>query len=210
VNWAIDNLDLIGRLTLVHARQSAVALAVALILSIPIGWAAWRYRPLRGLLTGITGLLYTVPSLALLVILPLIAGYPASSETNLVVALTLYGLAILVRSVVEALDSVDPDVRQAARAVGYAGVRRFFEVDLRLAVPVLVAGLRVASVSTVALATVGILVGVENLGYLFTNGLQRRIIAEVLAGVGAVVVIALVLDLELMLAGRMLTPWRRA
>lgn len=208
--WVANNLDLIWQLTLVHARQSILALALGLLLSLPIGWAAWRYRPLRGLLTGVTGLLYTVPSLALLVILPVIAGYPAASETNLIVALTLYALAILVRSVVDALDSVDADVRQAAVALGFGGVRRFFAVDLRLAVPVLLSGLRVTAVSTVALATVGILVGVENLGYLFTNGLQRRIIAEVFAGVLAVVVIALVIDLVLMLLGRALTPWLRA
>lgn len=208
--WVANNLDLIWQLTLVHARQSILALALGLLLSLPIGWAAWRYRPLRGLLTGVTGLLYTVPSLALLVILPVIAGYPAASETNLIVALTLYALAILVRSVVDALDSVDADVRQAAVALGFGGVRRFFAVDLRLAVPVLLSGLRVAAVSTVALATVGILVGVENLGYLFTNGLQRRIIAEVFAGVLAVVVIAIVIDLVLMLLGRALTPWLRA
>ena len=208
--WVANNLDLIWQLTLVHARQSILALALGLLLSLPIGWAAWRYRPLRGLLTGVTGLLYTVPSLALLVILPVIAGYPAASETNLIVALTLYALAILVRSVVDALDSVDADVRQAAVALGFGGVRRFFAVDLRLAVPVLLSGLRVTAASTVALATVGILVGVENLGYLFTNGLQRRIIAEVFAGVLAVVVIALVIDLVLMLLGRALTPWLRA
>lgn len=208
--WVANNLDLIWQLTLVHARQSILALALGLLLSLPIGWAAWRYRPLRGLLTGVTGLLYTVPSLALLVIMPVIAGYPAASETNLIVALTLYALALLVRSVVDALDSVDADVRQAAVALGFGGVRRFFAVDLQLAVPVLLSGLRVTAVSTVALATVGILVGVENLGYLFTNGLQRRIIAEVFAGVLAVVVIALVIDLVLMLLGRALTPWLRA
>ncbi|WP_282851629.1 ABC transporter permease [Gulosibacter sediminis] len=207
MNWVANNLELIWQLTLVHARQSLIALVLGLVFSLPIGWAAWRYRPLRGLLTGVSGLLYTVPSLALLVILPVIAGYPAASEVNLVVALTLYALAILVRSVVDALDSVDSDVRQAADALGYGGVRRFFAVDLRLAVPVLLAGLRVTAVSTVALATVGILVGVENLGYLFTNGLQRRIIAEVFAGVLAVVIIALVIDLALVLLGRALTPW---
>ncbi|UQN13934.1 ABC transporter permease [Gulosibacter sp. ACHW.36C] len=210
MNWVANNLDLIGQLTFVHARQSLVALALGFVLSLPIGWAAWRVRWLRGLLTGVTGLLYTVPSLALLVILPVIAGYPAASEANLVVALTLYALAILVRTVVDALDSVDGDVRQAADALGFGGLRRFFAVDLRLAVPVLLAGLRVTAVSTVALATVGILVGVENLGYLFTNGLQRRIIAEVFAGVLAVVIIALVIDLALQLLGRVLTPWLHA
>ena len=93
--------------------------------------------------------------------------------------------------------------------MGFSGARRFFAVELPLAGPVILAGLRVAAVSTIALAPVGILVGVSNLGYLFTNGLQRRIIPEVLAGVVAVVVLALVIDLVLVLIGRMLMPWTR-
>jgi osmoprotectant transport system permease protein len=111
--------------------------------------------------------------------------------------------------VVDGLQSVDPSVRQAAVALGYGGARRFFTVDLPLAGPVILAGLRVTSVSTIALATVGILVGVENLGYLFTNGLQRRITEEVLSGVVAVMVIALLIDALLVLGGRLLMPWAR-
>ncbi len=114
------------------------------------------------------------------------------------------------RAVADGLDSVDPAIRQSATAMGYGGLRRFWTVDFPLAAPVVLAGLRVTAVSTISLATVGILVGVENLGYLFTNGLQRRIIAEVFAGVLAVVVIALLIDLLLLLAGRALMPWTRA
>lgn len=111
------------------------------------------------------------------------------------------------RAVADGLDSVDADVRQAATAMGYGAPRRFFAVELPLSGPVILAGLRVAAVSTISLATVGILIGVTNLGYLFTNGLQRRIVAEVLAGVVAVVIIALVIDGLLVLLGRMLMPW---
>jgi osmoprotectant transport system permease protein len=179
------------------------------VLSLPLGWVAWRYRLVRGPIVVLTGLLYTIPSLALLILLPSVIGYSARSQENLIVGLTIYAVAILVRSVADGLDSVDPDVRQAATAVGYGGARRFWTIDLPLAGPVILAGLRVAAVSTISLATVGILVGVENLGYLFTNGLQRRIIPEVFAGVLAVVVIALVIDLLLMLAGRAIMPWTR-
>jgi osmoprotectant transport system permease protein len=115
-----------------------------------------------------------------------------------------------VRAVADGLDSVDDDVRQAATAMGYAPFRRFFTVELPLAGPVILAGLRVTAVSTISLATVGILIGVQNLGYLFTDGLQRRIIAEVLSGVVAVIVIALLVDLVLLLLGRALMPWTRA
>ncbi|MGP6169694.1 ABC transporter permease [Microbacterium sp. A196] len=210
MTWVADNLDLIFGLALTHLRQSAIAIVIGFILSLPLGWIAWRYRLVRGPIIVLTGLLYTIPSLALLILLPSVLGYQARLEINLVVGLTIYAVAILVRSVADGLDSVDPDIRQAATAVGYGGLRRFWTVDLPLAGPVILAGLRVAAVSTISLATVGILVGVENLGYLFTNGLQRRIIPEVLAGVLAVVIIALVIDLLLMLAGRAIMPWTRA
>lgn len=210
MNWIADNFGLILELTLVHLRQSVIPIVLGFVLSLPLGWVAWRYKLVRGPVIVLTGLLYTIPSLALLILLPSVIGYSAISETNLVVGLTVYAVAILVRSVADGLDSVDPGIRQAATAVGYGGGRRFWTVDLPLAGPVILAGLRVAAVSTISLATVGILVGVENLGYLFTNGLQRRIIAEVFAGVLAVVVIALVIDLLLLLAGRALMPWTRA
>ncbi|GAB3602399.1 ABC transporter permease [Microbacterium aureliae] len=209
MNWILDNLDLIGGLTLVHLRQSALAIVAGFALSLPLGWVAWRYRLLRGWIITVTGLLYTIPSLALLILLPTVVGYSALSETNLVVALTIYAVAIMVRAVADGLDSVDDHVRRAATAVGFGGRRRFFAVELPLAGPVILAGLRVTAVSTISLATVGILVGVTNLGYLFTNGLQRRIVPEVLGGIVVVVLLALVIDGMLVLAGRALMPWTR-
>ena len=209
MNWVLDNLDLIGELALVHLQQSVVAIVIGFVLSIPLGWVAFRYKLLRSGLITITGLLYTIPSLALLMLLPAVFGYRVISPTNLIIALTIYAVAIMVRSVSDGLRSVDPAIRQASTALGYGSFRRFWAVEFPLAGPVILAGLRVTVVSTISLATVGILVGVENLGYLFTNGLQRRIIPEVLAGVVAVVVIALVLDYLLVLAGRALMPWTR-
>ncbi len=210
MNWVVDNFGLILELTFTHLRQSVVPILLGFVLSLPLGWVAWRYRLVRGPVIVLTGLLYTIPSLALLILMPAALGYSAISPTNLIVALTIYAVAIMVRAVSDGLDSVDDAVRQSATAVGYAPFRRFWTVDLPLAGPVILAGLRVTAVSTISLATVGILIGVTNLGYLFTNGLQRRIIAEVLAGVVAVVVIALIIDLLLLLAGRALMPWTRA
>lgn len=209
MNWVLNNLDLIGELALVHLQQSAIAIVIGFVLSVPLGWVAFRYKLLRSGLITITGLLYTIPSLALLMLLPALFGYSAVSATNLIIALTIYAIAIMVRSVSDGLQSVDPAIRQASTALGYGSFRRFWAVEFPLAGPVILAGLRVTVVSTISLATVGILVGVQNLGYLFTNGLQRRIIPEVLAGVVAVIVIALVLDYLLVLAGRALMPWAR-
>ncbi|WP_309104505.1 ABC transporter permease subunit [Microbacterium sp.] len=210
MSWVVDNIGLILELTVIHLRQSVAPILLGFLLSLPLGWVAWRYRLVRGPVIVLTGLLYTIPSLALLILMPAVLGYSAISQTNLIVALTIYAVAIMVRAVSDGLDSVDDAVRQSATAMGYAPLRRFWTVDLPLAGPVILAGLRVTAVSTISLATVGILIGVTNLGYLFTNGLQRRIIAEVLAGVVAVVVIALLIDLLLLLAGRALMPWTRA
>nr|WP_206697394.1 ABC transporter permease subunit [Microbacterium aquimaris] len=196
-------------MTLIHLRQSIIPILLGFVLSVPLGWVAWRYKLVRSSIITITGLLYTIPSLALLILLPSLFGYNLFSDTNLIVALTIYAIALLVRSVADGLDSVDPGVRQASTAVGYGAFRRFFAVELPLAGPVILSGLRVAAVSTISLATVGILVGVTNLGYLFTNGYQREIIAEIFAGVVAVMIIALVVDGLLVLAGRALMPWVR-
>ncbi|MFS0853352.1 ABC transporter permease [Microbacterium sp. 179-I 3D4 NHS] len=209
MSWVVDNLGLIFQLTGIHLQQSIVPIVLGFLLSLPLGWVAWRYRLVRGPIIVLTGLLYTIPSLALLILLPAALGYSAISPTNLVIALTIYAVAILVRAVADGLESVDDDVRQAATATGFAPFRRFWAVEFPLAGPVILAGLRVTAVSTISLATVGILIGVTNLGYLFTNGLERRIIPEVFAGVVAVVVIALVIDLILLLLGRALMPWTR-
>ena len=206
MTWVLDNLDLIWSLTLDHVRQSVIAIALGFVIALPIGWAAWRYTTLRGPVLTAIGLLYTIPSLGLFALLAAL-GVPYLSETNLIIALTIYGVAIMTRSVTDGLDSVDPATRSAAIAVGFGPWRRFWTVDLPLSGPVLLAGLRVTATSTIALATVGILIGVQNLGYLFTNGFQRRIVPEILAGVVAVVVIALVIDMLLVLAGRIAMPW---
>ncbi|MBF4563003.1 ABC transporter permease [Microbacterium sp. VKM Ac-2870] len=207
MNWVTDNTELIWGLTLSHLRQSSIAIVAAFVIAVPLGWLAWRYTRLRGSVLTTIGLLYTIPSLGLFALLWAVFGIPYLSESNLVIALTVYGVAIMTRSVTDGLDSVEPATREAAVAVGYGPWRRFWTVDLPLAGPVLLAGLRVTSTSTIALATVGILIGVENLGYLFTNGLQRRILPEVVTGVALVVIIALVLDLLLVALGRVLMPW---
>ncbi|WP_345473520.1 ABC transporter permease [Glutamicibacter ectropisis] len=209
MTWISDNLALIASLSVEHLRQSLIAILIGFVLSIPLGWVAWRYKLVGGPIVTLTGLLYTIPSLALLMILPVITGMSAISEANLIVALSIYAVAIMVRGVVDGLNSVDPAARSAATAMGYGNTRRFFAVDLPLAGPVILAGLRVTAVSTIALATVGILVGVTNLGYLFTNGLQRRIIVEVFSGLVAVAIIALLIDVLLVLLGRWLMPWSR-
>ena len=153
MNWVVDNLGLIVELTVIHLRQSLIPIALGLVLSLPLGWVAWRYRLVRGPVIVLTGLLYTIPSLALLILMPAALGYSVISERNLIAALTIYAVAILVRAVADGLDSVDEGVLQASTAMGYAAPRRFFTIELPLAGPVILAGLRVTAVSTISLAT---------------------------------------------------------
>lgn len=208
MTWVLDNLGLIAGLTVDHLRQSSIAIVLAFIVSVPLGWLAFRYTKLRGPLLTTVGLLYTIPSLGLFPLITTLFGVPLLSETNLIIALTIYAVAILTRSVTDALASTDLDARLAAVAIGFGPWRRFWRVDFPLAGPVVLAGLRIAAVSTISLATVGILIGVDNLGYLFTNGSQRRIVEEVLAGVVAVTLLALLIDVLLVVLGRVLMPWR--
>lgn len=209
MTWVLNNLDLILQLTLQHIRLSIIPIVLGFIIALPLGWVAYRYRLTRGLVLTLVGLLYTIPSLALFVVLPPLIGTRILSESNVLIALTIYAVAIMARSVADALASVDVDIKLAATAVGYSSRGRFLAVDLPLAGPVLLAGLRVVAVSTVSLVTVGIAVGVQSLGYLFTNGYQRQILEQVLAGVVMTVLIALVFDVVLVAVGRWLMPWAK-
>ena len=209
MNWLWSNLDRVGELLLVHLALSVPAIILSFVVSVPIGWLAHRYRWSRAVLLSLCALLYAVPSLALFIALPAITGLSLRSPLNLVIALTLYGVAVIVRTAAEAFDAVEPDVLQSATAVGYSEVRRFWGVELPLAGPVLLSGLRVVIVSTVSLATVGAVIGVQSLGSLFTDGFQRGIQVEIITGIVATIALALLLDWLAVLAGRGLMPWTR-
>jgi hypothetical protein len=145
----------------------------------------------------------------MLVVIPVILGVPVRSPLNMVIVLTLYGISVLVTQVAEAFRSLPQDVIEAANALGLDPWRRFWKVELPLAVPVLIAGLRVVAASTVSLVTVGALVGVQSLGTLFTDGFQRQLVESLLTGLCATLLLALVFDLAIVLLGRVLTPWFR-
>jgi osmoprotectant transport system permease protein len=158
---------------------------------------------------NVAGLLYTIPSLALFVLLPPVLGTRILDSANVYVALTVYTVALLVRTVADALSAVPPIVVNSATAMGYTPFRRFAAVELPLSIPVVVAGLRVAAVSSISLVTVGALIGFGGLGKMFTDGFQRDIPAEILTGMVLVLVLAVVVDGLLLLVGRVLTPWDR-
>jgi len=207
VTWLFNNGDLIGQLVVAHLLIAIPPIILSFVISVPIGWAANRFSWSRGTLLTVLGLLYAIPSLPLFIILPLIIGTGLRDSVNLVVALTLYGIALMVRTSADGLSSVDPDVRQSASAVGFSARSQFFRVELPLAGPVLLAGIRVVAVSTISLTTVGAVIGIDSLGSLFTDGFQRGIAVEILAGIVLTIILALGIDALLVLLGRVLLPW---
>lgn len=197
-------------LGLQHAYLAGVPLLVGLLVSLPLGWLALRRRWLYPPLIAGTGLLYTIPSLALFVLLPGILGTRILDPLNVIVAMTLYTIALLTRTVADGLGSVPDHVRQAATAMGYGRLRRFLAVELPLAVPVVSAGLRVAAVSNVSMVSVAALIGVSQLGLLFTDGFSRGAMGPILVGIIACVLLAILFDLLILAGTRALTPWLRA
>lgn len=210
MTWTLQNLDLIGALFVDHVRLSALPIVLSFVIAIPLGWLAHRNGTMRAVVITTGSLLYTIPSLPLFVILPVVIGTRVLDETNLVVALTIYGVAVMVRTAADGLASVDRATLDAATAMGFSPLARFWRVELPLAGPVLLAGIRIVSVSTIALVSVGVIIGSSNLGYLFQNGKQRGILEEVGVGIVASLVIALIFDVLLVLAGRALMPWNMA
>jgi osmoprotectant transport system permease protein len=180
------------------------------LLALPLGWLARRFTWLYAPFTAGVGLLYTIPSLALFVILPLVTGYGILSPVNVIVALSLYTVALLVRTVADGLGAVPDDVENAATAMGYTRGKRFFAVELPLAVPVIAAGLRVAAVSNVSIVSVATVIGVQQLGLLFSDGFNRDFYDPLVVGILGCVALALLFDGVIVTAARVLTPWTRA
>lgn len=209
MTWVLNNLDLIGQLLVRHLMLSLPPILFSLVIAVPIAWLATKVRWLRVPLVSLSSLMYAIPSLPLFIVLPLVLGTGIRDQVNMVVALTLYGLALMVPATVDALGAVDRKVVDAAVAMGHPPLRRFLTVDLPLAGPTMLAGLRVVAVSTISLVTVGAVLGIPSLGQLFTDGFQRGIVEEILTGLVATVALALAVDLLLALAGRVVLPWAR-
>ncbi len=209
MNWFLGHLDEVGSLMATHAVLASAPLLAGLLLAIPLGWLARRYRVLRTPLIVGTGLLYTIPSLALFILMPLVLGTGILDPLNVVVALTVYTVALLVRTVSDGLASVPEDVLQAASAMGIGRVSRFFKVELPLAVPVISAGLRVAAVSNVSIVSVAALLGIAQLGSLFTDGFARNYLDPIVVGILACIALALVFDLLIVALTKVATPWLR-
>lgn len=203
-NWA-QVIELLGQ----HLALAVPAILASFVLAVPMGVLAARRPGIGRPLVAGAGMLYAIPALPLLIILPLVFGLPLRSPVTVVVALTIYGTALMVGTSADAFSAVDATVRESAQAMGHSRAAMLFTVDLPLAGPVLLSGVRVVAVSTVSLVTIGALIGVPGLGSLLTDGFQRGILAEVITGILTTVAVALAADAALVGLGRVLMPWTR-
>ncbi|MFJ1751654.1 ABC transporter permease [Kitasatospora sp. NPDC088134] len=205
--WLGDHLGYLLDLTSDHAVIALVPVLIGLLLAVPLGLACARFPRLYQPLAAVFNVVYALPSLAVFVVLIPYTGL-ATRET-VMVPLTFYALAVLLPTTVDGLRAVPEPVRQAATAMGYGPWRRLAAVELPAAIPYVIAGLRVAAVSSISLAAVGALVGRGGLGYLFVDGFQRTFPTPILAGIVLVALLALVTDLLLVAARRVLAPWAK-
>lgn len=206
-DWVTSHLDDLWTRTLEHLQLTVLSVALGLVVALGLAvLVRWR-RGTYGFLSGVSGLLYSIPSLAAFALLTAVFGL--TSLLTPVLALASYALLILLRNTVTGLDSVPADVLQAADGMGFTPTQRFFKVELPLALPVIVAGLRIATVTVVGLVTVTALLGRGGLGFFILDGFRRSIPfpTEVIVGAVASVMLASVLDLVLLQVERLLTPW---
>jgi len=200
VNWSQ-----VGPYTADNALLGLLPPLIGLVIALPLGVVCARFRWFYAPVLSLTTLIYAIPSLALFVVL---IDYTGLSNETVIIPLALFSLCVLVPNVVDGLRAVPQPVRQAATAMGFGPMRRLVRVELPLAVPVIIAGLRIAVVSSISLASVGQLIGVSSLGYLIVDGYQRDFPEEIYVGGGLIIALALVCDLLLVLLRRVLTPWR--
>jgi len=205
-SWVLNNTELILDKLLQHIQLTGLALILGFLIAFPLALAAIRWPRMYGPSLGLTGVLFTVPSLALFILLIPFTGL--SIATSLV-GLTIYTLLILFRNIVAGLDGVPREVSEAAKAMGYSRVHRLFTIELPVALPVIMAGIRIAAVTTVGLVTVTALIGQGGLGQLFITGFTLHFMTPLAVGFVLSIALAVVIDLFLVGVLWVLTPWRR-
>jgi osmoprotectant transport system permease protein len=205
-SWIAAHISLFWSLSLTHLYVALAAVVLGFVVALPLGALAERAPKAYFAVLSVTTVLYAVPSLAVFAFL---VGVTGLTDTTVILPLAVYALAIMVRSVADGLTGVSDEVRLAATAMGYRTVRRLWSVELPIAMPVIIAGLRVTTVASISLVTVGSLIGIGGLGQLFVAGENSEFITEIIAGVVIVAVLALICDGLLVLTGYLLAPWAR-
>jgi osmoprotectant transport system permease protein len=205
--WVVSHLDDIATRTFEHLYLTAIAVGAGLVLAIGLSMVIVRNRSTQGPITWLAGVLYTIPSLALFAVLVPFTGL---SVLTAEIGLVSYTLLILIRNIVAGLDGVPAATREAALGMGYTRRRILWEVEVPLALPVIVAGIRIATVTTIGLVTVTSLIGQGGLGFFILQGLRRFFTTEIVVGTVLSVVPAVCINLALVALERRLTPWARA
>lgn len=206
-DWVVDNSEDVWLALMEHVSLTLLAVSIGLAISVPIGIFVYRHRRYYGPVTAVTGFLYTIPSLALFAFLTPITGL---STTSAEIGLVSYTLLILIRNVVAGLDGVSDDVKESASGMGYTKRQLLWKVEMPLALPTIVAGLRIATVTTIGLVTVTALIGKGGVGYFILFGLSRTFSTAIILGAVLAVILAVVFDVLLLRAERWLAPWSRA
>ncbi|GAB2964536.1 ABC transporter permease [Streptomyces heilongjiangensis] len=205
--WIADHTAELADYTALHLRLGLLPVLFGLLVSVPLGILCHRRRRLYPPVLTVANILYSIPSLALFMVF---VRYTGLTEQTVMIPLTLYTLSVLVPNVVDGLASVPEPVRLAATAMGFGTVRRVLQVELPIAVPVVIAGVRVAAVSSLSLVAVGQLIGQGGLGYYITRGLQLDFPTPIVTAIVLIMLLALVTDALLVVAQRLLTPWSRS
>ena len=206
-DWVVDNREDVWLALMEHVSLTLLAVGIGLAISVPVGIFVFRHRRFYGPVTAVTGFLYTIPSLALFAFLTPLTGL---STTSAEIGLVSYTLLILIRNVVAGLDGVSADAKEAARGMGYTDRQLLCRVEMPLAFPTIVAGLRIATVTTIGLVTVTALIGKGGVGYFILFGLSRTFSTAIILGAGLAVILAVGFDVLLLRAERLLAPWSRA
>jgi osmoprotectant transport system permease protein len=203
-SWIVDNRGEILARSIEHLQLTAIAVAIGLLISFPLGVYAFRHRRAYAPITIVTGILYTIPSLALFAFL---VPYTGLSVTTAEIGLVSYTLLILIRNIVAGLAGVPVDAREAAVGMGYSPRQLLWRVEIPLAIPVILAGIRLATVTTIGLVTVAALIGRGGLGYFILSGFRRDFTTSMVVGAVLSVLLAVAVDAILLLVERGLTPW---
>jgi osmoprotectant transport system permease protein len=205
-NWVRDHTDVVQERLVSHLELTGITLLIGLAIALPLGVACFRVRRVYPAVLGVAGVIYTIPSLALFALLIPFTGL---SRTTSIIPLVSYTLLILVRNVVAGLQSVPPDVRESAKGMGYSSARQLLRIELPLALPAILAGIRITSVTTIGLVTITSLIGEESLGLLILDGLYRDFRTPLVVGTVLIVALSVVADVGFLGLERVLTPWSR-
>jgi osmoprotectant transport system permease protein len=206
-DWISQHLDLVWQRLIEHVELTVIAVVLGLLIAFPLAVMSYRNRHVYGVVGTVTGIVYTIPSLALFAIVGAYTGY--LSTTTAEIGLVGYTLLILVRNIVAGLRGVPEDAREAARGMGYSDSQMLWRVELPLALPVIIAGVRLATVTTIGLVTVTAVLGLGGFGHFILDGLRTFFTTETLLGAVLSVLLAVLVDALLLLLQRALTPWNR-